>query len=108
MKAETTAQNCFDTLMAATVADDYSRFVSIGDQSFRDAITNEMFQAVSDALAPRMRSGCTSTYLGRLRQGQADVSLWQLAFADGGDDALARLAMTSGTVNGFLITPAFG
>ena len=108
MKADTTAQSCFDTLMAATAADDYSRFVSMGDQSFRDGITPEMFHRVSQGLAPRMRSGCTSTYLGQLRQSGAQVSLWQLAFADGGDDALARLAMTSGNVNGFLITPAFG
>ena len=107
MKADTTTQSCFDTLLAATVAGDYSRFVSVGDQSFRDGITPEMFRSVSDDLAPRMRSGCMPTYLGQLRQSGAQVSLWQLAFADGGDDALARLAMTSGNVNGFLITAAF-
>ena len=107
MRADTSTQSCFDTLLAATAAGDYSRFVSVGDQSFRDGITPEMFHGVSNGLAPRMRRGCTPTYLGQLRQGEAQVSLWQLAFADGGDDELARMSMAQGKVDGFLVTQAF-
>ena len=107
MRADMTTQSCFETLLAATAAGDYSRFVSVGDASFRDDITPEMFLGVSNGLAPRMRSGCTPTYLGQLRQGGAQVSLWHLVFADGGDDELARMSMAEGKVDGFLITQPF-
>lgn len=107
MKTDTGTQSCFDTLLAATAAGDYSRFVSVGDESFRDGITPEMFHRVSDGLAPRLRSGCTPTYLGQLRQGDAQVSLWKLVFADGGDDKLARMSIEHGKVDGFLIAQPF-
>jgi hypothetical protein len=107
MRADSATQSCFETLLAATAAGDYSRFVSVGDQAFRDGITPEMFHGVSDGLAPRVRSGCTPTYLGQLRQGEGQVSLWQLTFADGGDDALARMSMAHGKVDGFLVTQPF-
>src|SRR5262245_19778170 len=100
MRADTTTQSCFDELLAATAAGDYSRFVSVGDATFRDGMRPEMLRSVSQGLAPRMRDGCTSTYLGQLRQGEGQVSLWQLAFADGGDDELARMSMAHGKVDG--------
>jgi hypothetical protein len=108
MRADTTTQSSFDTLLAATASDDYERFVSVGDDSFRAGITLTTFHGVSQSLAPRMQRGCTPTFLGQLRQGEALVSLWQLAFADGGDDALARMSMSQGRVDGFLVTEAFG
>ncbi len=66
-----------------------------------------MFHRVSQNLAPRLRRRCTPTYLGELRQGQGLVSLWQLVFADGGDDGLARMSMAQGRVDGFVITQPF-
>jgi hypothetical protein len=105
-QADPTTQRCFDTLLAATTADDYDQFVSVADNSFRRAITPAVFHSVSQSLAPRMQRGCTPTYLGQLRQNGTQVSLWRLAFADGGDDRLARMSMSQDRVSGFLITPA--
>ena len=106
-QADTASQRCFSTLLAATAADDYDQFVSVADDTFRRSITPTTFHSISQSLGPRMQRGCTPTYLGQLRQNGAGVSLWRLAFADGGDDRLARMSMSQNRVDGFLITPAF-
>ena len=105
-RADTTTKRCFDTLIAATAADDYNKFVSVADDSFRTAITPDAFHTVSQGLAPRMQGGCTPTYLGQFRENGAQVSLWRLTFADGSDDRLARMSISQDRVGGFLITPA--
>ena len=106
-QADTPTERCFNTLLAATAADDFDQFVSVADDTFRRGITPTAFHSVSKSLAPRMQRGCTPTYLGQFQQNGAQVSLWRLAFADGGDDRLARMSMSQERVNGFLITPAF-
>jgi hypothetical protein len=103
-----TAQRCFNTLLAATAAGDYSQFVSVANDTFRRAITPSRFDSISQSLGPRMQhGGCTPTYLGQFRQNGTQVSLWRLAFTDGGDDRLARMNMSQDRVNGFVVTPAF-
>ena len=106
-RADTTTQRCFDTLLAATAANNYDQFVSVADDAFRSSITPVAFESISQSLAPRMQRGWTPTYLGQFQQSGGQVSLWRLAFADGGDDRLARMSMSQERVNGFLITPAF-
>ena len=66
-QADTTTQRCFDTLLAATAANNYDQFVSIADDTFRSSITPIAFQSISQSLAPRMQRGCTPTYLGQLQ-----------------------------------------
>src|SRR5205085_11921717 len=106
-RAETNALRCFNTLLAATTADDYDQFVSVGDDAFRGGITPDTFHSLSQSLAARMKSGCTPTYLGQFRQNGDTVSLWHLAFTDGSDDRLARVSLSLNGVDGFVITPAF-
>jgi hypothetical protein len=106
-QADPTTQRCFDTLLAATAADDYEQFVSVGDDAFCRRITPATFHSVSQGLALRIQRGCTPTYLGQLWQDGAQISLWRLAFADGSDDRLARMSLLENRVDGFLITPAF-
>ena len=106
-QTDATTQRCLDTLLAATAANDYNQFVSLADDTFRNSIHPNAFQLLSQSLAPRMQGGCTSTYLGQFLQNGAQVSLWRLAFTDGGDDRLARMSMSQDRVDGFVITPAF-
>jgi hypothetical protein len=106
-EVDSTAQSSFQTVLAAIAADDYDQFVSVAGDTFRSHITPTTFHALSQSLAPRMQRGCTPTYLGQLRQNGAEISLWILAFADGGDDRLARMSMSQDRVDGFLITQAF-
>ena len=101
-------QRCFDTLLAATVADDFDQFISVGDARFKSALKPEAFHRVSQGLAPRLQKGVTPTFLGELRQSGFLASLWRLRFDDGGDDLLFRMAMAEGRVVGALVTPTFG
>src|SRR5678815_1675544 len=55
--ANTTAQRCFDTLLAATAANDYNQFVSVADDTFRQSLNPIVFQSISQSLAPRMQQG---------------------------------------------------
>ena len=100
-------QRCLDTVLAAAAAGDYDQFVSVADDGFRRVVTPTSFDSISKSLSPRMQSGFTPTYLGELRQKSGPVSIWRLAFADGGDDRLARMTVSQERVAGFLITPAF-
>jgi hypothetical protein len=106
-EADITTQRCFNTLLGAMTAGDYDQFVSVGDEKFRKLFIPTTFHWISQSLAPRFQRGCTPTYLGQLRQKGVQVSLWRLAFADGGDDRLARMSVSRDGVGGFLITPAF-
>jgi hypothetical protein len=107
-KPNRTTKSCFDTLLAATAAGNYEQFISVGDERFQTGIPRKIFRRVSRSLAPRMQKGFTSAFLGELRQGGSIVSLWHLAFSDGGDDRLVRMSMAGGKVRGALVTPALG
>jgi hypothetical protein len=100
-------KSCFETLLAATAADDYERFVSVGSESFKSRLKPEMFHPVCQWFAPRLKTGFTSTFFGDLRQQGHAVFFWRLRFEDGGDDLLFRMSMTDGKVAGALVTPAF-
>jgi len=100
-------KSCFETLLAATVADNFEQFVSVGDERFKSGLKPEVFHRVSRGLAPRLQKGVTPTFLGELRQGSYIASLWRLRFDDGGDDLLFRMAIAGGKVAGALVTPTF-
>lgn len=101
-------KSCFDTLLAATVADNFEQFVSVGDERFKSGLKPEVFHHVSRGLAPRLQKGVTPTFLGELRQSCYMASLWRLRFNDGGDDLLFRMAVAGDKVVGALVTPTFG
>jgi hypothetical protein len=100
-------KSCFDTLLAATAADNFEQFVSVGDQSFKSRLKPEVFHRVSHSLAPRMQKGFTPTFLGELRQNSYMASLWRLCFDDGGDDLVFRMGIADGKVIAALVTRAF-
>jgi hypothetical protein len=100
-------KSCFDTLLAATAADNYEQFVSVGDERFKSGLHPEVFHRVSRSLASRMQKGVTPTFLGELRQSIYIASLWRLRFDDGGDDLLFRMAVAGGKVVGALVAPTF-
>jgi hypothetical protein len=100
-------KSCFDTLLAATAADNFEQFISAGDENFKSGLKPEMFHHVSRGLAPRLQKGFTSTYLGELRQNGYIAYLWRLRFDDGGDDRLFRMGMVGDKVVGALVGPTF-
>ena len=100
-------KSCFDTLLAATVADHFEQFISVGDENFKRGLKPEVFHRVSQGLAPRLQKGFTPTFLGELRQNGYLASVWRLRFDDGGDDLLFRMAVAGGKVVGALVGPTF-
>jgi hypothetical protein len=101
-------KDCFDTLLAATAADNFEQFVSMGDDRFKNGLEPEVFHRVCRTLAPRLRKGCTPSFLGEMRQDGYTATLWRLRFNDEGDDLLFRMAIDGGKVLGALVGKTFG
>ncbi|NJR48469.1 MAG: hypothetical protein HC780_01830 [Leptolyngbyaceae cyanobacterium CSU_1_3] len=96
--------DCFQIILGATASGDYNLFTTVGDASYKAGITKQMFESVSEQLAPRMETGYSIAYLGHLKQGDYQVYLWKLSFEDGGDEFVARMAMNGDEIAGILIT----
>lgn len=100
-------QNTVDrlqTILDAIASGNYELFTTVGNAGYKAGITKQMFEGVSEQLAPRMEQGYSMTYLGDLRQGNYQLYLWKLSFADGGDEFVARLTLKGDKVAGILIT----
>jgi hypothetical protein len=94
----------FQTILDATASGNYELFTTVGDSGYKAGITKQMFEGVSEQLAPRMEQGYSITYFGSLKQADYQIYLWKLSFEDGGDEFVARMAMTGDKVSGILIT----
>jgi hypothetical protein len=79
----------------------YDEFVAQAESRFKTGFTRQMFESVGKQLAPRLKNGCSSTYLGKLNQGGYVVYVWKLEFNDGNDDFLVTLFIKEGKVGGF-------
>ena len=101
--AQETARPLLDKLLDAVKANDYDSFVAEGTSEVKAGLTRQMLEGVSLQMAPRMKKGYDVTYLGELKQQGCQVTLWKLAYKDGGDDTLARLTLKDGKVAGFLL-----
>jgi hypothetical protein len=96
--------DCFQVILKSTASGDYNLFTTVGDEGYKVGITKQMFEGVSEQLAPRMETGYSITYFGHLKQGDYQIYLWKLSFEDGGDEFVARMAMNGDKVAGILIT----
>ncbi len=96
-------KDVFRKLIQATVMNDYDAFVEPADATLKAAITKQMLEGVSQQMAPRMKPGFDSYYMGELNQQGCKVHLWRLQFKDGGDDVLATLSIKDGKAAGFFL-----
>ena len=97
------AQAIFESLMAATVSNDYDGFIAKCDAGMKAALTKPMLAGVSEQIEPRAKKGYDAQYLGELNQQGHSVHLWRLRFKDGGDDVLATLSVKDGKAGGFYL-----
>lgn len=107
MNQETPSQNvidCLQIILDATVSNNYDLFVTVGDSSYKVSITKQMFEGVSEPLAPRMLEGYTTAYFGHLKQLHYQIYLWKLSFEDDGDEFVIRMTMDRDKVAGILIS----
>lgn len=91
-------------ILDATASRNYELFTTVGDSGYKAGITKQMFEGVSEQLAPRMGKGYSTTYFGHLKQGDCQIYLWKLSFEDSGDEFVARMDMNGDKVAGILIT----
>ena len=96
-EVEATMKKMLSAVQTASLAD----FVAAGDPGFRAGMTRPMLDDLSRQLAPKLRRGYTTSFLGKLNQQAFAVYLWKLEFKDGGDDVLVTLAAKDGQVGGF-------
>ena len=97
------AETIFKNLMTATVSADYDGFIAECDATMKAAITKTKLEEVSKQLAPRLKQGYDSEYLGELKQRGFAVHLWRVRCKDGGDDFLATLSIKDGKAGGFYL-----
>jgi len=94
-------QRIFLNLISAIEENNYIKFISQGNDAFKEAITKQIFTKVNGQLSPRLKKGYSAVFLGKLNQQGYQVYLWKLSFKDGNDDVLARLSLKDGKVGGF-------
>ena len=96
--------DCLQIILDSTASGNYELFTTVGNSFYKAGITKQMFEGVSEQLAPRMKNGYLTTYFGHLKQDIFQIYLWKLSFEDGGDEFVARMAMDGDKVAGILIT----
>ena len=98
---EADARSLFAELLQAIQTNAYDDFVAKGAASFKAAVGTGLFHTISADLGVRLAAGYQTTSLGGLRRGKAMLWLFQLEFADGGDDALLSMATDAWQLVGF-------
>jgi hypothetical protein len=88
-----------DALQSGSLPD----FIAPGDAAFQSGMNQQMLEQVRTKLAPRLKQGYTSTFLGTLHQEGYTIYLWKLGFKDGLDDRLITMAVKEGKVAGFFL-----
>jgi hypothetical protein len=100
--AGTAQASIVSRLLKAIAQDSHAGFIADGTPQFA-AITPEQFDSVAAQVGSRLSNGYRAEYLGKIRQQGQEISVWKIAFDDGGDDMLATLSVTDGKVSGFFL-----
>jgi hypothetical protein len=69
----------------------YEDFLVDADDGIKAGITRQMFEGMSNQLAPRLKAGYKTMFVCRLRKLGRAVYLWKVEFTDGKDDVLLRI-----------------
>ncbi len=102
-QAPESMESTFRKMLAAIQSNSYEDFVAPGDAMFKAGMTKETLEDVSRQLAARLKQGYQGLFLNSLNQQGYVVYLWKLAFKDGKDDHLVKMAVKDGKVGGFWI-----
>lgn len=96
--------DCLQVILDAIASGNYELFTTVGDSGYKAGITKQMFEGVSEQLAPYMEKGYSLTYFGDLKQGDYQIYLWKLSFVEGEDEFVVRMTLNGDKVAGILIT----
>ena len=90
-------------MMEATKNRSYDDFLVDANDDVRANLSQQMFQAVCNQVAPRLKQGYKTRFLAKLKQTGQTVYLWKLEFADGKDEALIHMVVKDKKVAGILL-----
>ena len=86
-------------MVNALETSNYENFIADGDAGWKK-VPKPSFDNMANGIGPRLKAGYTLSYLGEIKQGGAQVTLWRIAFTTG-DDLLAKVAIKDGKVTSF-------
>jgi len=98
------AQEAVSLLLDSMKEKDYDTFTAQGTDAFKESITTEMFDAITDSLSILLHSGHALEYLGELSEVDQTLYLWKLSFEKLDRDVLVKLYAKDKKINGFLIS----
>lgn len=87
----------------AITSNDYQKFMEHTDATFRQAISEEQFDALIKSLSSTFEGGYQSEYLGTLNQQEFNVHLWKVMPSNSASDNLVKMAMRENEIAGFWI-----
>jgi hypothetical protein len=90
-------------MMEAIKAKSYPDFLVDADDQFRAALSQQNFDGVSGQLAPRLKAGYKTKFLGKLRKQGGTVHVWKLEFSDAKDEALVLMTVMNKKIAGFFV-----
>ncbi|MHB8202442.1 MAG: hypothetical protein ACYDHG_01900 [Desulfomonilaceae bacterium] len=80
--------------------DQYGAFVEGGSDYFKSRISKEHFHNVSERLAQHLKNGYDIKFLTEFKQADLVGTLWKIEYRDGFDDALVKIFMENGKIEG--------
>jgi len=92
-----------DRLIQAIEVNNRDAFLKDATSAMSQAITSQVLASVSTDLAPHLANGYALVYLGNLKQSGDAVQIWKVTFKDGRDDALVKMSLNDGKLDGFFI-----
>ncbi|WP_411825579.1 hypothetical protein [Luteolibacter sp. AS25] len=92
------------TILDAARDNDLEKFESVCDEAMKTGMTPEKLDQVSGQIAPLMKEGYETSYMGVLDRGVVNTYYWKLDYEkEGIPDMLAELSFKDGKVAGFFI-----
>lgn len=90
-------------MVEAIKAKSYADFLIEADAKVQSAITPQMFEGVSNQVAPLLEAGYKTAFLAKLKKQVATMYLWKLECSNGKEDLLITMAVKNKKVAGFTV-----
>ncbi len=88
-------------LLQALADNDHQAFISNGTPEFKQNISRQSFQTVSQEPGKLIRQGYSADYLTDLYQQGAVVHVWKISYRNSKENNLAKLILIRGKIAGF-------
>jgi len=97
------AQEAMLTMVTAIIESNRADFVTNATSELQESLTEADFAAVVEQIAPVLKQGFKTRYLGQMKQQGFDVYIWVVSIRGEEDEMLATLSMKDGKVGGFYL-----